>query len=142
VEFNNAYNFYLEGNGVMPMIVYGVGMILPLMIYAALWPMNVYFSYDLSQWLKKSIRLIVKAPLYVLLTAGLLALPVAMILYFPELAFLMVVVFVGVYFSVALFISTIFLKDGLVDMLLEYRAEHPEEAAEIAVEEEEEWTEE
>ena len=52
VEFNNAYNFYLEGNGVMPMIVYGVGMILPLMIYAALWPMNVYFSYDLSQWLR------------------------------------------------------------------------------------------
>lgn len=134
-EFNIAVNFYLEGNSATPMIIYGIGMILPLMIFAALWPMNVYFSYDLSQWLKKTVRFIIKAPLQVLLTAGLLALPVAMILYFPDLAFMMLIVFIGVYFSVALFVSTVFLKDGLVKMLLEYREEHPEEAQQDTVEE-------
>ena len=140
-EFNIAVNFYLEGNPTTPMIIYGIGMILPLMIFAALWPMNVYFSYDLSQWLKKTIRFILKAPLQVLLTAVLLALPVGMILYFPDLAFMMLIVFIGVYFSVALFISTIFLKDGLVKMLLEYREEYPEEAQQDTVEEVENWAE-
>lgn len=141
VDFNNAVNFYLEGYGTTPMIIYGVGMILPLVFFAALWPMNVYCSYDLSQWLKKTVRFILKAPLQVLLTAILLALPAALVLYFPELAFMMLVIFVGVYFSAALFASTVLLKNGLKVMLQEYREEYPEEVQQNFAEEQEEFPE-
>ena len=127
LKFNAALNFYMDGNPITPLIVYSIGLILPLLVFVALWPLNVYIPYDTTNWLKKSFKLILKAPGPVLLTAVLLAIPVVLVLYFPVWAFLLLLIFVTCYFAVALFASTLFLKDALVILLTEYKAEHPEE---------------
>lgn len=127
LKFYTALHFYLDGNPITPLIVYSIGLIPPVLVFGALWPLNVYIPYDTTTWLKKAVSLILKAPGPVLLTAVIFALPVAIVIYDPVLAFFLLLIFISIYFTVALFVSTLFLKDALVVLLLEYKAEHPEE---------------
>ena len=126
-KFNAALSFYMDGNPITPLIVYSIGLVPLLLVFAALWPLNVYIPYDTTTWLKKTFKLIFKAPGPVLLTAVLLAIPVVLVLYYPVWAFLLLLIFVTCYFAVALFVATLFLKDPLVYLLTEYKEEHPEE---------------
>lgn len=131
LEFNVAVNFFSETGDYMPMITCAIPLLFPTMIAAALWPLNIYIPYNTVDWLKNAVNLIIKAPLMVLASAVLWLLPVFLLLYFFTLVFGFIIVFFAVYFSLTVFISTILLKDALVDQLKLYRAEHPEDERNI-----------
>lgn len=127
VDFNNALGFYLDGHGYTPLIIYTVGLIPLLMVFSALWPLNVFIPCDSgTDWVKNSLTLLVKAPLQLLLVSALMLLPVALVLYLPFVGFMLLIVFFGIYYAVAGFGSILLLKNPLEDRLGEYRATHPE----------------
>lgn len=127
VDFNNALSFYLDGNGYTPLIIYTVGLIPLLMVFCALWPLNVFIPYDSgTDWIKNGLKLLVKAPLQLVGVSVLMLLPVALVLYLPFVGFMLLIVFLGIYYAVAGFASILLLKNPLEDRLGEYRAEHPE----------------
>ncbi|MBO5953015.1 MAG: DUF624 domain-containing protein [Oscillospiraceae bacterium] len=125
--FNIGLNFYFDGGSVTHMITYGVAMLFPSMIAAALWPLNVYIPYSTTDWLRNAVNLICKAPLQVLVSAAGMWLPVFVTLYWPELAFLGFLIIIAIYFSLIAFASTMLLKESLIKLLLQYRTDHPDE---------------
>ena len=125
--FNTAHNFYLDGGSLSPMITYGIAMLFPCMIAAALWPLNVYIPSGTADWLRNAVNLICKAPLQVLATAIAMWLPVFLALYLLELLYLSALVILAVYFSLAAFASTLLLKDAVLSQFLKYKEEHPDE---------------
>lgn len=126
IMLNAAYNTWLELGVFRDMIVYAIPALVPLMLLSALVPLNIYIPYDLTEWLKNGVNLLFKAPLWVLLSGVLLAVPVACLLWASDIFILAIVIFVGFWFTIAAFVSTLVLKDPLVDMLLMFREEHPE----------------
>lgn len=128
MNFNVAFNFYLENGSMVPMITYGIMAVPPAMIIASLWPLNIYIPYDTADWLRNTVSLVFKAPIPVLVTAVLMIAPVILILYFTTLAFMGSIVIIAVYFVLAAFGSTLLYKDDLIRLLGQYRSEHPQEA--------------
>lgn len=126
MNFNIAVNYYTETGDFSAMITSAIPMLFPTLIAAALWPLNVYIPYGLQDWLKNAVNLILKAPLMVLASAILWWLPVFLILYFLQYAFAVLIAFIGVYFALTTFVSTMLLKNSLVQQLNLYRKEHPE----------------
>lgn len=127
VNFNTAFNFYRDNGSMVPMITFGVMAVLPAMIIASLWPLNIYIPYGTADWLRNTVSLVFKAPLPVLATAALMIAPVILVLYFTTLAFYGCIIIIAVYFAVAAFASTLLYKDDLVRLLKQYREEHPQE---------------
>ena len=128
IKFNNALGFYLAGNGYVPLIVYTVGLLPLLMVFAALWPLNVFIPYESgSDWLKDCFKLLVKAPIQLILVSALMLLPVALVLYIPELGFMLLIVFLAIYYALVGFGSILLLKSALEQRLGEYRQTHPQE---------------
>lgn len=127
LNFNLALNFYTDTGDILPVITHGIVMLFPALIAAALWPLNIYIPYDFTDWLKNSVNLIIKAPLMVLVSAVLWWVPVFLTLYYTGFTVGYLILFIGVYFSMTVFVSTLLLKDALVVQLKQYRTEHPEE---------------
>lgn len=127
IMLNGAYNTWLEYGVIRDMVVYAVPALVPMMLLAALVPLNIYIPYSPVEWLRNGVNLVFKAPLWLLLSGILLIAPVALLLFASDIFILGIVVFVGFWYALAAFVSTLLLKDSLVDMLLEYREEHPEE---------------
>lgn len=130
IMVNGAYNTWVELGVFRDIVIYSIPAMVPVMLLSALVVLNIYIPYGLTDWLKNAVNLIVKAPVWILLSAVLLIAPVACLLWASDIFILAIIIFVGFWFSVAAFVSTILLKDSLVDMLLEYREEHPEEEEE------------
>lgn len=126
-NFSVALNFYFETGDIMPAITNAIPMLFPSLIAAALWPLNIYIPYGITDWLKNAVNLIVKAPLMVLFSALLWWAPVFAILYFMQYLLPFIILIIGVYYALTVFISTIILKDSLVVQLNLYRQEHAEE---------------
>ena len=128
VNFNTALGFYLEGNGYTPLIIYAVGLLPLLMVFSALWPMSVFIPCDSgSDWIKSTLKLLVKAPLQLVIVSALMLLPVALVLYLPTIGFMMLIVFLAIYYALTAFVAIMLLKNALEDRLGEYRAAHPDE---------------
>lgn len=127
IMVNGAYNTWLELGVFRDIIIYSIPAMVPVMLLSALVMLNIYIPYGVTDWLKNGVNLIVKAPVWVLVTAALLIAPVACLLWASDIFILAIIIFVGFWFAVAAFATTLLLKDSLVDMLLEYREEYPEE---------------
>lgn len=127
IMVNAAYNTWLELGVFRDIVIYSIPAMVPLMLLSALVTLNIYIPYGLTDWLRNGVNLIFKAPIWMLLSAVLLIAPVACLLWASDIFILAIIVFVGFWFAVAAFASTLLLKDSLVDMLLEYREEYPEE---------------
>lgn len=127
ISFNTALGFYLEGLGYTPLIIYTVGLLPVLMVFSALWPLHVFIPYESgSDWLKDCLKLLVKAPIQLILVSALMLLPVALVLYIPELGFMLMIVFLAIYYALIGFASILLLKNPLEQRLGEYRAAHPQ----------------
>ena len=126
IMVNAAYYTWIQDNNVRDMFVYGIPAMVPLMLFSALIPLNIYVEYDTTDWLKNGVNLCFKAPHWVLLTAVMLWLPVVCLLWIPDIFYMIIVVFVGFWFTLSAFVSTLFLKDALIDRLVEHQDEHPE----------------
>ena len=128
INFNHALGFYLESSDYTMLIIYSVGLLPLLMVFSALWPLNVFIPYESgSDWLKDCFKLLVKAPIQLILVSALMILPVALVLYIPDIGFMMLIVFLGIYYALIGFASILLLKKPLEDRLGEYRETHPQE---------------
>ena len=128
INFNYAMGFYLESGDYTMLIIYSVGLLPLLMVFSALWPLNVFIPYESgSDWLKDCFKLLVKAPIQLILVSALMLLPVALVLYIPDIGFMMLIVFLGIYYALIGFASILLLKKPLEDRLGEYRETHPQE---------------
>ena len=130
IMINSAYNTWQELGIFRDVVLYAIPALVPLMLLAALVPLNIYIPYNLTDWLKNGVNMLFKAPVWVLLSGLMLALPVICFFWASDLFNLGIVIFVGFWFGISAFASTLLLKDSLVDMLLAYREEHPEEEEE------------
>lgn len=126
IILNSAYNTWLEQGVFRDLVMHGIFALIPLMLFTALVALNVYVPYGVTDWLKNGVNLLFKAPLWLLLSGILLAAPVLCLLFDGGLFMLLIIVFVGFWFAGAGFVSTLLLKNALLDMLLVYREEHPE----------------
>ena len=128
INFNTALGYYLESSDYMPLVIYSVGLLPLLTVFSALWPLNVFIPYESgTDWLKDTLTLLVKAPLQMIIVSALMLLPVALILYIPDIGFMMLIVFLGIYYALIGFASILLLKKPLEDRLGAYRENHPQE---------------
>lgn len=128
INFNKALGYYLESSDYMPLVIYSVGLLPLLTVFSALWPLNVFIPYESgTDWLKDTLKLLVKAPLQMIIVSALMLLPVALILYIPDIGFMMLIVFLGIYYALIGFVSILLLKKPLEDRLGAYRETHPQE---------------
>lgn len=130
IMINSAYNTWLEVGVFRDILLYAIPAMVPLMLLCALIPLNIYIPYDVTDWLKNGVNLVCKAPHWVLLSACLMAIPVVCIFWLPEIAAFSIVCLVGFWFTMMAFVSTMVLKDGLIELLEIYREEHPDEQEE------------
>ena len=126
IMVNSAYNTWLELGVFRDVVVYAIPALVPLMLLCALVPLNIYLPYNLTDWLKNGVNLVFKAPIWVLLSGVMLVLPAVCLFWASDIFNLAIVIFVGFWFGISAFVATLVLKDSLVDMLLEFREEHPE----------------
>ena len=128
INFNTALGFYLESSDYTPLVIYSVGLLPLLMVFSALWPLDVFIPYESgSDWLKDCFKLLVKAPIQLIIVSALMLLPVALVLYIPDLGFMLALVFLAIYYALMGFASILLLKTPLENRLGEYRKTHPQE---------------
>ena len=129
-NFDKALAFFLAEGNYIPLIIYSVGLVPPLMVFTALWPLHVFVPYENgTDWLKDALKLLVKAPIQLLIVSALLILPVAVLLYIP-IGWMLLIVFVGIYFVLATFVGIMLMKNPLEDRLGDYRESHPQDEEE------------
>lgn len=126
LNFNAQVNAFLEGGSVIPAVIYGIMGMIPAMLIASLWALNIYIPYDTVEWIKTSVSMCFMAPLPVLLCAGTFLLPIILVLYFTYYVYPVIIVFIAVYFVLAAFAVTLFYKKPLVELLIAYRQQHPD----------------
>ncbi len=128
INFNTALGFYLESSDYMPLVIYTVGLLPLLMVFSALWPLSVFIPYESgTDWFKDCLKLLVKAPIQLVIVSALMLLPVALVLYIPEIGFMLMIVFLGIYYALMAFVAILLLKSPLEQRLGEYRETHPQE---------------
>ena len=127
-DLDTALGVFLLSGEYEMLIYYSVGLLPLLMVFSALWPLNVFIPYESgSDWLKDCFKLLIKAPIQLILVSALMLLPVALVLYIPDIGFMMLIVFLGIYYALIGFASILLLKKPLEDRLGEYRETHPQE---------------
>ena len=119
--------YQTQGVGLEAIITFGLIGLFVTMLCSSLWPLNIYIPGNAADWLRNAVNLVFKAPGPVFVAACLFLAPIVLILYFFTLAWYLLIVIIGGWFVFFAFIATMFYKDHLIDLLNEYRAEHPEE---------------
>jgi len=128
INFDTALSFYLENGEYTFLIIYSVGLLPLLMVFSALWPLSVFIPYESgTDWIKDCLKLLVKAPLQLIIVSALMLLPVALVLYIPEIGFMLAIVFLAIYYALMAFVAILVLKKPLEERLGEYRENHPQE---------------
>ena len=127
---NNAYAgvaAILDGaGGWISTIITFVFLLVTMMLYAALLPLNVYFDTDLNTWIDYAWLLMRKAPLQLIIAALLMWALAALTIYHMLTVAFLITVFVAVYFTLAGLIMTVLLKNPLIGILKIEKAKHPE----------------
>ena len=93
------------------------------MLTSAFMILNVYIPTDVSNWIKNATSFVFKAPLQLLLAAGLFWAPVLLCMYRFDYFFYFAMIFVVAYYTIAALATTILLKNHLMVFLVDARAE-------------------
>lgn len=126
-NFDTALGFYLQNGDYTMLIFYSAGLLPLLMVFTALWPLHVFIPYESGkEWLMDCLKLLVKAPLQLIIVSALMLLPVALLLYEP-IGYFLIAIFVGIYYALIGFASILLLKKPLEDRLGAFRETHPQE---------------
>lgn len=127
---------YLEADVIVPAIAAGFVFALMAMLMTAFMTLNVYIPTSVGNWITNSVNMVFKAPLQLLVCAALFWAPVIMIMFWPDIAFYVSMVFVVMYFTLVGMAHTVLLKDVLVDYLVQAREDGTLLAEEGALKEE------
>ncbi len=95
---------------------------LMIMITFSLQILNVYVPTDIFKWLRNAIRMVFKAPVEMLISAGLFWAPMLMLQWWHSAFFYGIMIFVAVYYAVVATGATMILKNTLIYYLLDARA--------------------
>lgn len=92
------------------------------MITTSLLVLNVYIPTAVGDWVRNAVNMVFKAPLQLLGAALMFWLPVLLFMMYPDIFYLLAMVFIAAYYTVAALGITVVLKQPLVHYLLEARA--------------------
>lgn len=96
---------------------------LAIMLTTSLLVLNVYIPTNVGTWIRNAVNMIFKVPLELLASAALLWLPVVLCLLWFEIFYYGAMIFVAVYFTLAVLGTTMLLKNALVQYLVTARAD-------------------
>lgn len=105
----------------------GILLLLIALFLTGMIPVNLYIPTVNDRWLKNTWRMIFTSPLQILGAAVLMWLPVVLLLFFPGILFELLLVFIAIYFVMAIFLMTILLKNPLIRVLQRERELYPED---------------
>ena len=115
---------YYQAEGyLIPTVVSCIFLAIALMITTALPALNVYIPTSKSRWLKNAVDICVGNPLEVLAAAALIWLPVFLVIFWFDIAYLIALVFIAFYYTMAGLAATMALKGPLIKILLACRAD-------------------
>lgn len=107
----------------VPQVAAWVMFALAAMLTTSLLVLNVYIPTDVGNWIRNAVNMIFKVPLELLGSAVLMWLPVVLCLLWFDIFYYAALVFVAVYFTLAVLGVTMLLKNGLLQYLVAARAE-------------------
>lgn len=93
------------------------------MVTAALLALNVYIPTAIGTWIRNAVNMVFKAPLMLLVAAGVFWLPVLLALLRFDLFYYGILIVVAAYFPLAGLCTTVVLKETLLDYLIDARAD-------------------
>jgi len=116
-------NFHWQQEQLVPLLaaVFVFGLL--SMFLTALQILNVYVPTSVSRWLHDALKMMKTGFIKVLGMAAVFWLPLFLFLLWTEIFALTVLIFIAVYFTLAALLTTMVLKDNLVDLLLDARTE-------------------
>ena len=94
-------------NFIVELIINGIGLLMAIGLQTNLVLANVYLPGDTMQWLENGIKMTFTAPLHTLCPLTVTWLPVVLGLFFPNLLFLTLLVFVAVFFALGALVTTV-----------------------------------
>ena len=100
-----------------------VMLALSTMLTTSLLVLNVYIPTNVGNWIRNAVDMIFKVPLELLGSAALLWLPVLLLTLRPDFFYYGALVFIAIYFTLAVLGTTMLLKNALVKYLVDARAE-------------------
>jgi len=100
-----------------------VMLALSTMLTTSLLVLNVYIPTNIGNWIRNAVDMIFKVPLELLGSAVLLWLPVILLTVRPDFFYYGALVFIAIYFTLAVLGATMLLKNALVKYLVDARAE-------------------
>lgn len=115
---------YLVGDCIH-LAINGVFLLAAMLFSAAALPVNLYIPTDVSRWIRNSWYMVFHAPLRTLAVAVLMWLPVALVIFFTQIAYLTIMVFVAAYFALCAVVMTILVKKPLLVLLERERENDP-----------------
>lgn len=92
------------------------------MLTVSLLTLNVYIPTSIGDWIRNAVNMIFKYPLQLLAAAVLFWLPVVLGVLWFSIFYMVALIFLAAYFTLAALGCTMLLKDALVDYLLDARA--------------------
>ena len=119
--------FFLDLRGailngtVADIILAGVFFAMGAMVTMALQVLNVYVPTGIAQWLRNSVDFF-RYAIFLLISAALFWAPLFLLYFAMGVFFHVIMIFVAVYYTLAAVGTTMLLKDGLLDFLLDARA--------------------
>lgn len=120
--FIREMNFAWVNEYLATMIASSFMFALASMITTSLLALNVYIPTPIGEWVRNAVNMVFKAPLQLLGAALMFWLPVLLFMMFPNIFFLLLMVFIAAYYTVAALGITVVLKQPLVYYLLAARA--------------------
>ncbi len=129
IDINHyVVNLFDEAGGLVtayiaPLVAAGLMYMLVNMLTVSLMMLNVYIPTKISLWIRSGVDMIFKAPLQLFAAAVLFAAPVVLAVLFADIFIMIVLIFLGFYFTLAALIITMVLKETLIDYLVDARAE-------------------
>lgn len=106
--------YYRVDGFIPPLIVSSLGALVAILFQAALIPLNVYIPTGVGRWLQNGITVTFTAPLQTLGTAVIMWLPVVLTMIWPDISFMLIMVFIAAYFSLGAVGCTILMKNTLI----------------------------
>lgn len=116
-------NFHWQEEQLVPLLAAVFVFALLSMFTSAMQILNVYIPTMVSQWLHNAFAMLKNGSIRLLGVAALFWAPLFMFLLWPEPFFYLLLIFIAIYFALVALLSTMLLKDNLVDLLVEARAE-------------------
>ncbi len=121
VTMFDLINNIANGMDLVAIIASGLMFLLVAMIGISLIVLNVYIPTSVSDWLKNAVNMIFKGHIWLVLAAVAMWLPLVVAVFWGDIFYLTLMIYIAVYYALVALLITLVLKDALLDFLIEAR---------------------